>query len=80
MTSVAEGVFGVSGLDDGTYHLMEIKAPNGYNLLEEDVQLVIAATTVNGQNWNGVANTALTALTITVDQGNAETATWVPAL
>ena len=66
MTSVAEGVFGVSGLDDGTYHLMEIKAPNGYNLLEDDVQLVIAATTVNGQNWNGVANTALTALTINV--------------
>lgn len=72
MTSIAEGVFGVSGLDDGTYHLMEIKAPNGYNLLEDDVQLVIAATTVNGQNWNGVANTALTALTITVDQGDAE--------
>ena len=45
---------------------MEIKAPNGYNLLEDDVQLVIAATTVNGQNWNGVANTALTALTINV--------------
>ena len=72
MTSAAEGAFGVSGLDDGTYHLMEIKAPNGYNLLEDDVQLVIAATTANGQNWNGVANTALTALTITVDQGNAE--------
>ena len=66
MTSAAEGVFGVSGLDDGTYHLMEIKAPNGYNLLEEDVQLVIEATTANGQNWNGVANTALTALTINV--------------
>lgn len=66
MTSATEGVFGVSGLDDGTYHLMEIKAPNGYNLLEGDVQLVIEATTANGQNWNGVANTALTALTIDV--------------
>ncbi len=66
MTSAAGGVFGVSGLDDGTYHLMEIKAPNGYNLLEGDVQLVIEATTVNGQNWNGAANTALTALTINV--------------
>ncbi len=72
MTSIAEGVFGVSGLDDGTYHLMEIKAPNGYNLLEDDVQLVIAATTANGQTWNGTAADALTALTITVDQGNAE--------
>lgn len=72
MTSAAEGAFGVSGLDDGTYHLMEIKAPNGYNLLEEDVQLVIAATTANGQTWNGTAADALTALTITVDPGDAE--------
>lgn len=72
MKSAAEGAFGVSGLDDGTYHLMEIKAPNGYNLLEEDVQLVIEATTANGQTWNGTAADALTALTITVDQGNAE--------
>lgn len=72
MISGVDGSFGVEGIEDGTYHLMEIKAPNGYNLLEDDVQLVIAATTANGQTWNGVANTALTALTITVDQGNAE--------
>ncbi len=72
MTSTAEGVFGVSGLDDGTYHLLEIKAPNGYNLLETDVRIDLAATTANGQNWNGVANTALTALTIAVNQGAAE--------
>ena len=42
---------------------------DGYNLLEEDVELVITATTANGQTWDGVANTALTALTVTVDGG-----------
>lgn len=72
MTSTAEGVFGVSGLDDGTVYLLEIKAPTGYNLMERDVRIDIAATTANGQNWNGAANTAFTALTIAVNQGNAQ--------
>lgn len=72
MTSAAEGVFGVSGLDDGTVYLLEIKAPTGYNLMERDVRIDIAATTANGQNWNGAANTAFTALTIAVNQGNAQ--------
>lgn len=72
MTSTAEGVFGVSGLDDGTVYLLEIKAPTGYNLMGRDVRIDIAATTANGQNWNGAANTAFTALTIAVNQGNAQ--------
>lgn len=72
MTSTAEGVFGVSGLDDGTLYLLEIKAPNGYNLMENDLRIDIAATTANGQTWDGVPANALTALTIAVDQGNAE--------
>ena len=72
MTSTAEGVFGVSGLDDGTLHLMEIKAPDGYNLLEHDLEIVIDAATANGQAWDGIPANALTALTIAVDQGDAE--------
>ncbi|WP_294600343.1 isopeptide-forming domain-containing fimbrial protein [uncultured Phocaeicola sp.] len=66
LTSAEGGTFKIAGLDDGTYFLREIQAPNGYNLLEEDVQLVITATTANGQGWDGAANTALTALTIDV--------------
>ena len=72
MTSAAEGVFGVSGLDDGTYYLMEIKAPTGYNLLENALRLDIAAVTTNGQTWAGDPAAALTALTIDVDQGGAQ--------
>ena len=72
MTSTAEGLFGVSGLDDGTYYLMEIKAPNGYNLLEDEVKLDIAATTANGQTWAGAPETALTALNMTITVGEAE--------
>ena len=72
MTSAAEGVFGVSGLDEGTYYLMEIKAPTGYNLLENDLRLEIAAATANGQTWAGNPAAALTALTIDVDRGGAQ--------
>ena len=72
LTSNDEGFFKVSGLEDGTYYLREIQAPTGYNLLEKDVQVVIAATTVNGQEWNGVAGNALTGLTVAVDHGDAQ--------
>ncbi len=73
ISSDAEGVFGVSGLDDGTYYLMEIKAPTGYNLMENEKELAINATTANDQNWAGRAENALTALQISVDEGDAQT-------
>ena len=72
MSSTADGIFGVSGLDDGTYYLMEIKAPTGYNLMENEKELAINATTTNGQNWAGRAEDALTALQISVDKGAAQ--------
>ena len=48
------------------------RLPMGYNLMENDLRIDIAATTANGQTWDGVPANALTALTIAVDQGNAE--------
>lgn len=73
LTSAADGIFKIAGLDDGTYFLREIQAPNGYNLLEDDVKLDIAATTANGQGWNsGIAADALTGLTIAVNDGAAQ--------
>ena len=72
LTSDENGLFNIAGLDDGTYFLREIQAPNGYNLLEEDVQLDIAATTVNGQNWAGAPATALEGLNMTITVGEAE--------
>ena len=69
LTSRADGTFKIAGLDDGTYYLREIKAPDGYNLLEDDVEIVITAATENGQNWNGVAADALTGLNVTTKLG-----------
>lgn len=69
MTSDAEGAFGVAGLEDGTYYLLEIQAPDGYNLLEHDLEVTITATTANGQNWDGVPANALTALAVQTQLG-----------
>ena len=52
LTSGADGLFKVIGLDDGVYYLKETKAPNNYNLLTDDIELTIKANTSNGQNWN----------------------------
>ena len=68
LTSDANGLFKVIGLDDGTYYLKETKAPAGYNLLSSEITVVITATTANGQSWtNGQASSALTNLAVTAD-------------
>lgn len=68
LTSDESGLFKVIGLDDGTYQLREIKAPDGYNLMNGDVTIVITATTDNGQTWtSGKASEALTKLEVTAN-------------
>lgn len=66
------GAFGISGLDEGTYKLREIKAPAGYNILANDISFEIAASTGNVSNYTGSnANTILNSLTIKVGTGGA---------
>jgi LPXTG-motif cell wall-anchored protein len=48
LVSDASGLFGVSGLDAGTYYLEEVKAPAGYNLLKDPVKLTIDAEISGG--------------------------------
>ncbi len=73
LTSV-NGEFKVVGLDDGTYYLKETKAPTGYNLLKNEIEVIVDATTINNQLWiDFVPSKALTALAISVndDDNNA---------
>ena len=71
LKSDATGMFKVIGLDDGTYTLTETKAPEGYNLLTSPIEVVVAATTKNDQNYANVPSDALTALKIKVDGSEA---------
>lgn len=48
LISDANGKFGAEGLDQGTYYLEETKAPEGYNLLTEDITVVVSASRPNG--------------------------------
>ena len=73
LTSDEDGLFKITGLDDGDYKLREIKAPDGYNLLDGDLDVSINATTTNGQEWAGTPGDALTHVGTDNDGGNRET-------
>lgn len=50
LTTNANGKIEIDGLDADTYYLREVKAPDGYNKLANDVEVVITgATTVEGK-------------------------------
>lgn len=82
LTSDDDGLFQVIGLDDGTYKLREIQAPDGFNLLPNDVTVVITAETNNCQDWSGTAADALTDLNVTADgePGNGQANTGIAAI
>lgn len=75
-TSDSEGSFHITGLDDGTYYLEEIQAPDGYNKIVGPIPVQITAVTVNDQNWAGVASNALKEISVDVNNermtGNIE--------
>ncbi|MBQ9512964.1 MAG: isopeptide-forming domain-containing fimbrial protein [Lachnospiraceae bacterium] len=66
LTSDANGLFGVIGLDEGVYYLKETKAPTGYNLMKKEVKVEIIANTNNGHNG---ANNALISTMRSIDDG-----------
>ncbi len=76
------GLFSVTGLDAGTYKLREIVAPAGYNLLSQDITVVITAATANGQTWGGTASDALTGLSVKADEtnGTGDTSTGIASI
>lgn len=82
LTSDDDGLFQVIGLDDGTYKLREIQAPDGFNLLPNDVTVVITADTNNCQDWSGTAADALRDLNVTADgePGNGQADTGIAAI
>lgn len=77
LSSGVQGLFKVTGLDDGTYYLEETVAPDGYNKLTEPITVVISANTTNGQNWTNCDMTPLTKIDVTANgtrgTGDAET-------
>lgn len=69
LTTDANGKLRVYGVDAGTYALRETAAPNGYQLLQQDIKVVVtAATDGNGAPTGDV----------TVDQNVTHDAGYVP--
>ncbi len=65
-TIITVGEANIWGLGAGEYTLTEIVAPDGYNLLESPVEIVIATITTTDDD----GNTVVTGWTVTVDNGN----------
>ena len=62
------GVININGLDDGTYYLEEVKAPDGYIVSDKPIQFKISASTVHAEKWDSFdATRALTGINIVVD-------------
>lgn len=68
--TVAGGLVKFIGLDDGTFYLKETTTPTGYNTME-DLEVVVDATTANNQTWAGEASAALTNLSVSYGETNA---------
>lgn len=65
MESNNNGYFGAIGLDEGTYKLVEVAPPEGYNAAA-DLQFTITATEMTDrQNWTTTSADAITKLEIT---------------
>lgn len=68
LTSGADGLFKIIGLDSGSYTLTETNPPEGYNApADPDFEVVLNATTVNTQDWATDASTVLTNITGTIN-------------
>ena len=82
LSSDAQGLFKVAGLDDGTYYLEETVAPDGYNKLTNPVTVIISADTTNGQEWTNYDQIPLTKIDVTVDgtKGTGDTVAGTAAI
>jgi len=65
MTTNEQGSIKIVGLDAGTYYLREIKAPDGYNTLKDDVAVEIKPVT--GKDAQGGDTLTLAAVTAKVN-------------
>ena len=57
LVSDDNGIFVIKGLDGIAYHLEEVKAPDGYNKMDDSV-LVTMAATISGQELTALSCTA----------------------
>lgn len=64
----SDGVLNLQGLDLGTYYLKEVKAPGGYNLLQNAVEIKLTDTDKNGKLDNDADN-VLTGIQVVNSKG-----------
>ena len=79
LTSNAQGLFEVKGIDNGEYFLKETKAPEGFKKLEDEIQFTVDAKLISRnaesedapQTWAGVPAIALSSFSATLHDNPA---------
>jgi fimbrial isopeptide formation D2 family protein/LPXTG-motif cell wall-anchored protein len=71
ITSDTNGTFSIIGLDQGTYYLVETKAPTGYNQLSSAIEVEITAASNTKTNWSTTTTTILTSLNVSIKETNS---------
>lgn len=79
LTSNAQGLFEVKGIDNGEYFLKETKAPEGFKKLEGEIQFTVDAKLISRnaesedapQTWEGVPEIALSSFSATLQDNPA---------
>ena len=79
LTTNAQGLFEVKGIDNGEYFLKETKAPAGFNKLEDEIKFTVDAKLISRnaesedapQTWAGVPEIALSSFSATLKDNPA---------
>ena len=79
LTSNAQGLFEVKGIDNGEYFLKETKAPEGFKKLEDEIKFTVDAKLISRnaesedapQTWEGVPEIALSSFSATLQDNPA---------
>lgn len=79
LTSNAQGLFEVKGIDNGEYFLKETKAPEGFKKLEGEIKFTVDAKLISRnaesedapQTWEGVPEIALSSFSATLQDNPA---------
>ena len=79
LTSNAQGLFEVKGIDNGEYFLKETKAPAGFKKLEDEIKFTVDAKLISRnaesedapQTWAGVPAIALSSFSATLQDNPA---------
>lgn len=70
LESASNGMININGLQSGTYYLKETKAPDGYNLLKDTIEIVVTGDSQSGKPIIKVKNNVVEKVEVQNNKGS----------